>query len=132
MTQLCATFDISRKTGYKWLERYRAFGPDGLHDQPRAPLEHGSGAGGAYLGGEGGASAVGAEEDHSAAEAGRANMRLAAVSTAGEILKRHGLVGRRRARWRAAGNGPWPDRTRFGREITRAGSGPQTAGAASR
>ncbi|TPL01891.1 MULTISPECIES: helix-turn-helix domain-containing protein, partial [unclassified Mesorhizobium] len=29
MTQLCATFDISRKTGYKWLERYRAFGPEG-------------------------------------------------------------------------------------------------------
>jgi putative transposase len=32
-----------------------------------------------------------------------------AVSTAGEILKRHGLVGQRRRRWRAAGNGPWPE-----------------------
>ena len=32
-----------------------------------------------------------------------------AVSTVGEILKRHGLVGRRRPRWRAAGNGPWPE-----------------------
>jgi len=41
MTQLCATFGISRKTGYKWLERYRKFGPAGLHDLPRAPLNHG-------------------------------------------------------------------------------------------
>ena len=41
MTQLCATFEISRKTGYKWLGRYRESGPEGLHDQPRAPLNHG-------------------------------------------------------------------------------------------
>ncbi|MER9307389.1 helix-turn-helix domain-containing protein, partial [Mesorhizobium sp. M0496] len=41
MTQLCAAFDISRKTGYKWLERYRELGPVGLHDLPRAPLNHG-------------------------------------------------------------------------------------------
>ncbi|TIV94490.1 MAG: helix-turn-helix domain-containing protein, partial [Mesorhizobium sp.] len=56
MTQLCAAFDISRKTGYKWLGRYRASGPEGLHDRPRA--EPGCG--------------------------------WPAVSTAGEILKRHG------------------------------------------
>ena len=32
------------------------------------------------------------------------------ASTAGEILKRHGLVkGRSRARWKATGNGPWPE-----------------------
>ncbi|NEK20646.1 helix-turn-helix domain-containing protein, partial [Rhizobium leguminosarum] len=41
MTALCAAYGISRKTGYKWLERYRALGPAGLIDLPRAPLEHG-------------------------------------------------------------------------------------------
>lgn len=32
MSELCAGFGISRKTGYKWLGRYRALGPEGLHD----------------------------------------------------------------------------------------------------
>ncbi|RUW38197.1 helix-turn-helix domain-containing protein, partial [Mesorhizobium sp. M8A.F.Ca.ET.021.01.1.1] len=30
MIELCASYGISRKTGYKWLGRYRAFGPEGL------------------------------------------------------------------------------------------------------
>ena len=34
---LCARFNISRKTGYKWLARYAATGEDGLADQPRRP-----------------------------------------------------------------------------------------------
>lgn len=113
MTQLCAAFDISRKTGYKWLERYRAFGPGGLHDLPRAPLNHGR------------ATAVDVVERIVAMKEAHplwgpkkitARLKLAepccgwpAVSTAGEILKRHGLVGRRRRRWKAAGNGPWPE-----------------------
>lgn len=37
MTQLCADYQISRKTGYKWVERYEASGPHGLHDQSRRP-----------------------------------------------------------------------------------------------
>ncbi|AWM27848.1 Mobile element protein (plasmid) [Sinorhizobium fredii CCBAU 25509] len=41
MTALCAAYGISRKTGYKWLGRYRALGPEGLVDLPRAPLAHG-------------------------------------------------------------------------------------------
>ena len=41
MTDLCAAFGISRKTGYKWLGRYRELGAEGLHDLPRAPLQHG-------------------------------------------------------------------------------------------
>ena len=35
MTDLCAEYGVSRKTGYKWLERYEAGGPAGLHDQSR-------------------------------------------------------------------------------------------------
>lgn len=37
MTELCARFGIARKTGYKWLERFRAEGLAGLEDQSRAP-----------------------------------------------------------------------------------------------
>jgi hypothetical protein len=34
---LCARFGISRKTGYKWLKRYRAQGTDGLKELSRRP-----------------------------------------------------------------------------------------------
>jgi putative transposase len=37
MTELCREFGISRKTGYKWLARYRAWGLDGLHELSRRP-----------------------------------------------------------------------------------------------
>ena len=37
MTELCAEFEISRKTDYKWLTRYRARGPAGLYERSRAP-----------------------------------------------------------------------------------------------
>jgi hypothetical protein len=40
MTELCAKFGISRKTGYKTLERYHADGPEGLLDRSRAPKRH--------------------------------------------------------------------------------------------
>src|ERR1700734_3669076 len=38
MTVLCARHGISRKTGYKWLERYHEFGAAGLVDRSSAPL----------------------------------------------------------------------------------------------
>ena len=34
---LCRGYGVSRRTGYKWLERYRASGPVGLVDRSRAP-----------------------------------------------------------------------------------------------
>lgn len=37
MTVLCARHGISRKTGYKWLERYRTEGAAGLVDRSSAP-----------------------------------------------------------------------------------------------
>jgi putative transposase len=40
MTELCRRFGWSRKTGHKWLERYRCEGLDGLVDRSRAPHEH--------------------------------------------------------------------------------------------
>jgi putative transposase len=40
MLELCESFGVSRKTGYKWLERYAAEGPAGLEDRSRAPHNH--------------------------------------------------------------------------------------------
>lgn len=37
MSELCAAYGISRKTGYKWIERYLEHGPPGLEDQSRRP-----------------------------------------------------------------------------------------------
>lgn len=37
VTELCAAYQISRKTGYKWLDRYDAGGLSALADQSRRP-----------------------------------------------------------------------------------------------
>lgn len=37
MVELCQTYGVSRKTGYKWLERYRQQGPAGLVNRSRRP-----------------------------------------------------------------------------------------------
>ena len=36
-TELCDQFEISRKTGYKWVKRYQEFGAGGLADKSRKP-----------------------------------------------------------------------------------------------
>ena len=38
MTDLSKEFGITRKTGYKFLDRYNKYGVEGLNDQPRRPL----------------------------------------------------------------------------------------------
>ena len=37
MTELCDQYQISRKTGYKWVDRYEADGRAGLRDRSRRP-----------------------------------------------------------------------------------------------
>ena len=37
MVELSARYGISRKTGYKWLDRFDAGGREGLGDRSRAP-----------------------------------------------------------------------------------------------
>lgn len=37
-TELCARYGVSRKTGYKWVERYRHEGTEGLQERSRRPL----------------------------------------------------------------------------------------------
>ena len=36
--ELCDQFEVSRKTGYKWIKRYEELGPGGLADKSRKPL----------------------------------------------------------------------------------------------
>ena len=37
MSELCERYGISRRTGYKWLDRYEVNGPAGLQEGSRAP-----------------------------------------------------------------------------------------------
>ncbi len=37
LAELCRHFGVSRKTAYKWIERYEADGPPGLRDRSRRP-----------------------------------------------------------------------------------------------
>lgn len=38
MTELCNQFSVSRKTAYKWCNRYKQFGQEGLKDLSKIPL----------------------------------------------------------------------------------------------
>jgi transposase InsO family protein len=38
MSELCQLYNVSRKTGYKWVDRYLRLGPAGLEDRSRTPL----------------------------------------------------------------------------------------------
>lgn len=40
LADLCRRFGVSRKTGRKWVGRYRELGPEGVRDRSRAPLHH--------------------------------------------------------------------------------------------
>src|SRR5687767_10504966 len=113
MSELCARFGVSRKTGYKWLARYHTGGLPALHDQSRAPhhCAHRMDAAVASL-------LCDARRQHPDWGPRTLLGWLAprhpeipregwpAISTAGDLLKRHGLVPRRprrRARVPTAG-----------------------------
>lgn len=105
MAESCRRAGISRKTGYKWLGRYVEEGLDGLQERSRASLRH--------------PNAVEARTEQAILEMKRRHMTFGpakirvrlmhdepegvwpAVSTVGDILKRHGLVVSRKKRRRA-------------------------------
>jgi transposase InsO family protein len=104
VSELAAEYGISRKTAYKWIERYAAGGPEALRDQSRAPRHH--------------PNAVALEVERALLELKeqrplwgapklRRKLELAfgvercpSESTVSEILRRHGLsrISRRRRR----------------------------------
>lgn len=105
MAEACRRHGVSRKTGYKWLARYRESGVDGLKDVSRAPHAH--------------PNAVGTEREDAVLALKRKHMLWGpqkvrdalilkepqvawpAASTIGDILDRNGLVVKRRRRGRA-------------------------------
>jgi putative transposase len=106
MTELCADFDVSRETGYVWLRRYRAQGLQGLLELDRAAKRH--------------PNQTAAAIEQAVLELRQAHMRWGprklrrvlqqdqpgrawpATSTIGALLKREGLVARRKQRRRTA------------------------------
>jgi putative transposase len=102
MTELCERYEISRKTGYKWLERYRDCGASGLHDRSRAPRQHGrataENVSDAIIGMRQSRPTWGPRKIVAKLAADHPEVDWPVASTAGEILKRAGLVGGRRLR----------------------------------
>lgn len=104
MTALCAAYGISRKTGYKWAERYRREGVDGLKNRSRAPHSC------PHRTEERCSEALVAERTRHPRWGPRKLLEILkpqhpdwdwpAASTAGDLLKRHGLVEPRRRRRR--------------------------------
>ena len=93
--ETCRHYDVSRKTGYKWLQRYHEGGQQGLRDLSRAPKHH--------------PQAIGKEVAETLVEMRRRHpdwgpmtivsalrrkgyQELPAPSTVGDLLKRRGLI----------------------------------------
>ena len=105
MVAVCEQYGISRKTGYKWLGRYRADPEGGLADRSRAPHHPAQGLDKAVA-----AAIIGLREQHPywgprkllyGLERRYPGQRWPAASTIGDLLRREGLSRRVRQRRRA-------------------------------
>lgn len=106
MTELCQAFGISRKTGYKWLSRYAVEGDEGLRDRSRSPRRC------PHRTDQSCEQALVALRERHPRWGARKLLEILrkehpewswpASSTAGQILKRHGLVQSRRRKSRKA------------------------------
>jgi transposase InsO family protein len=105
MTELCERYGISRRTGYKWLDRYRLAGAAGLMDRSHAPHVHGRATAPniveAIIGLRRERPSWGPRKIVAKLEQRQPAVTWPSASTAGELLKRAGLVGGRRTRRRA-------------------------------
>jgi transposase InsO family protein len=110
-TELCEQFEVSRKTGYKWVERYDAGGVRALVDRSRAPRSHPQAVADTVV-----AAIVAARRKHPrwgpkkllvVVRRQQPELVLPVASTVGDILRRHGLVGKRR---RVRRSSPYGDR----------------------
>ncbi len=102
LSELCRRYGVSRSTAYKWIERYGQCGPEGLLERSRAPKHH--------------PNQTPAETEQKLIAMRQRYPRWGprkllavlrrtdpqegwpAASTAGDILKRHGLIPARRYR----------------------------------
>jgi putative transposase len=111
VVSLSERFGISRKTAYKWIERYEGGGVKALEDRSRAPLSHPQ-----AVPPEVEAECLATRRKHPrwgprkllvVLRRRRPDLHLPAASTVGEILRRHGLVGKKR---RIRRSSPYGDR----------------------
>jgi transposase InsO family protein len=96
VSELCRVFGISRKTGYKWLERYREHGEASLEERSRAPHHHPN-----VMSEETATQIVRVRRAHPDwgpeklldwLSRRKPELALPAICTAAELLKREGLV----------------------------------------
>ena len=102
ITELCERFGISRKSGHKWLKRFRREGPSGLEDRSRAPktnpgktpdkIER------VILAERRRYPTWGPKKLRERLRVKHGIEHPPAISTVGEILKRHGMVQARKRR----------------------------------
>jgi transposase InsO family protein len=97
---LCRAYGVSRRTGYKWVGRFKAAGVDGLKDLSRAPHDHPNAVGEAHeaaiLAVRGAHPSWGPKKIRAWLMARRPRTIWPVESTIATILDRHGLVKRRR------------------------------------
>lgn len=108
LATLCRSYGVTRKTGYKWIERYQEGGLNGLCDASRAPRHHPNAI---PLEMEDRLIAVreryplwGARKIRAWLEREEPELELPAVSTIGALLKQNGLTVPRRRRRTARPN----------------------------
>jgi len=103
---LCRRFGVSRRIGYKWLERYEDEGVEGLKDRSRAPLHHAQAMPERIA-----EQCIAVRRAHPTwgpvkvrgwLEEHRPRTRWPASSTIGELFDREGLTVKRRLRRRSA------------------------------
>lgn len=103
-SDLCEAYEISRKTGYKWVGRFKDDGRMGLEDRSRAPLTHPQ-----AIEDEIAQQVIAERERHPSWGARKIQESLRrqkpavswpAASSIGELLKRQGLIVGRQARRR--------------------------------
>ena len=102
MAELCRRYAVSRKTGYKFIERYRVGGLGGLADRSRAPHSHPNAVSAdreaAILELRAQHPTWGPKKLKAWLERERDSQIWPAQSTIGEIIDRHGLVCRLKLR----------------------------------
>jgi transposase len=116
MAELCREYEVSRKTGYKLINRYAAEGVDGLKDRSHAAHHHPQAVSEAIAAAVVGLRAEppswGPKKLKALLERDEPQENWPAESTIGVILDRHGLVRRQ---------------TTCGGSTSKAGSAPRTA-----
>lgn len=102
MAELCEYYEVTRGTGYKWVERYQANGLEGLRDGSRAPRHHPNQVPaemeGLVIQLRDQHPSWGAPKIRARLQRDHAGLALPAESTIGAILKRNGLTVARKRR----------------------------------